>query len=223
MIYFRNVSKYQLDAYLGHEVLLRDASFVFPTDRSLAILSESKVASAVLLMMTGSKVPDRGRVERGRLRCSPVINAGGVPGALGGSFTGLENIRMFADRYGVDQHKLAALVEAAGDFGTALNLPVRKLDGAQRRSLETAAIAALPFDCYFVDKIHQIEPTLVWKLLHAAKMRGAGVIFSTERPLQARRLASSGVIVSNGLMQWATNLQETFESHGQAGQSAAFG
>ena len=124
--------------------------------------------------------------------------------------------RSFA-RFGVDRGKLTTLVEGAACLGSALEFPVRKLDGMQRRLLEVAAISALPFDCYFVDRVHQLEPKLVWKLLHAARLRGAGVIFSTDRLALARRFANVGAFVSNGQLHWAENLQETVESHGQAG------
>jgi capsular polysaccharide transport system ATP-binding protein len=217
MIHLHNVSKYHLDIALGHEVVLRDASFALPSDRSVAVLGSAKVASTILLMLTGAKVPDKGRIERGRLRCSPVINSGGAPISLVVQSTALSNIELLAKRYGADAHLLAALVEGATGLGSALQLPVRKLDGPQRRSLEAAAIAALPFDCYFIDRVHQLEPKLIWRMLTAARLRGAGVIFSTDRLPQARRLARSGVFVADGQLHWTENLQETSEAHGQAG------
>lgn len=83
-----------------------------------------------------------------------------------------------------------------------------------RRTLEATIIAALPFDCYFVDLMHQIDMSVVTRLFHAAKLRGAGVIFATARLPQAVRFASSGAIASNGQLTWADNLQETLASHG---------
>jgi ABC-type polysaccharide/polyol phosphate transport system ATPase subunit len=217
MIHLRNVSKYHLDIELGHEVVLRDASFAFPTDRSVAVLGGAKVASTILLMLTGAKVPDKGSIGRGRLRCSPVINSSGAALSLVAQLTALGNIEMLAGRFGADPHLLAALVEGATGLGSAMQLPVRKLDGIQRRSLEIAAISALPFDCYFIDRVHLIEPRLIWRMLTVARLRGSGVIFATDRLPQARRLARSGAFVANGQLHWTENLQETSEAHGQAG------
>lgn len=218
MIYLRKVSKYHLDSELGHEVVLRDASFAIPTNRFLALITENtKAASTILLMLTGSRLPETGQVDRGRVRCSPVMNAGGGPSTLIPLMTVEENIAMLAARFGIDYRKLAALVEGALCLGSAWQLPVRKLDGAQRRSLEVAAVSALPFDCYFVDRLQHIESKLIWKLLHSARLRGAGVIFSTDRASLAQRLNSVEVLVSNGQLHWAKNLQETIKAHGQAG------
>jgi len=222
VIQLLKVSKYLLNAELGHEVVLRDTSFAFPTDRPLALLGpDGKVLTAVLLMLTGSTVPDRGQIDRGRLRCSPVINAGGFATTLVVRLSGADNIRMLADFYGVDRHRLLELVGVASKLGKLLDLPTRRLDAQKRRALEVAAVGALPFDCYFIDRLHAIEPPLVKRLFEAAGMRGAGVIFSAARLSQATRLASSGVFASNGSLQWAGNLEDVTELHGQTGQDAA--
>jgi ABC-type polysaccharide/polyol phosphate transport system ATPase subunit len=223
VIYLRNVSKYHLDAQLGHEVVLRDVSLGLPTDRPLAIVgSDARLISTILLMLTGAKAPDRGEIARGRIRCSPVINLGGGGAATFlGQLSALDNISSLAAMYGVDRRKLIALVESAGSFASRLDMPFRKLEWASRRSIEAATIAALPFDCYFIDRLHMLDIVLVRRMFHAARLRGAGVIFSTDRVPQALRLAKVGALASNGRLQLAENLQETLASHGQAGKNIA--
>lgn len=218
MIRLHKVTKYYRDETTGHEVVLRDVSFIFPTDRPVALLgADEKVVSSLLLMLSGSVVPDKGEVRRGRLRCSPLINASGMPGVLIGHFSGSENVRRLAELYGADAHRLIALVEAACGLGKLLEMPVRTLLPQKRRSLEVAAIAALPFDCYFADRVQLINPELMSRLLHAARMRGAGVIFSSQRLRQAFRLADIGAVAADGALHWAHNPREILATYGQAG------
>jgi capsular polysaccharide transport system ATP-binding protein len=197
-------------------VILRDASFSLPTKGTAAILgSDVRGISMILLMLTGAHVPHKGKIDRGRLRCSPVIHSGGAPGgSLIPQFTAAENIRILAELYGADPHDLMALVESACELGPRLNLPVSKFDWTARRVLELSVIAALPFDCYFVDRLDILNGPLIWRLILAAQRRGAGLIFSTQRRPQAARLAKVGVLIENGAARMLYNLEESVASHG---------
>jgi capsular polysaccharide transport system ATP-binding protein len=216
VIHVRGVTKYHLDAHLGHEVILRDASFSLPTNRPAAILgSDVRAISMILLMLTGARVPHKGEIDRGRLRCSPVIHSGGAPGpSLHPQLTAADNIRIFAELYGADVHELMGLVESACELGPRLKLPVSKLDWAARRVLELSVIAALPFDCYFIDRLDILNGPLIWRLILAAQRRGAGLIFSTQRRPQAARLAKIGVLIEDGAARMLYNLEESLASHG---------
>jgi ABC-type polysaccharide/polyol phosphate transport system ATPase subunit len=216
VIYLRKVSKYHRDAELGHEVVLRDASFVFPTDRPVVVLGpDARVISSIMLLLTGSMAPDKGEISRGRIRCSPLINSAGTPGAaLLAQYTSADNIRRFAELYSVDRQKLMDSVENACSLGAYLNLPVKKMQWPMRRSLEAAIITALPFDCYFADRLHSLESGLVWRLFYAAKVRGAGIIYSAQRLPPGIRRSSTAAVAANGALQWADNTQGTITSHG---------
>jgi capsular polysaccharide transport system ATP-binding protein len=211
VIQLYNVSKYHFDSYLGHEVVLRGATFSIPTDRRVAIVGEdASVLSTILLMLSGSKTPDRGEITRGRVRFSPVINANGAAGQVWvRQMTGLENLRSLASMYGVDPNHLVALVEAAGSFGSYLSLPMKKFDSARRRALEVAAITALPFDCYIVDALQSVAPFYMRRLFRAAEARGSGVIFCTQREQQATRWAEATVVASEGQLRWAGTGKES--------------
>jgi ABC-type polysaccharide/polyol phosphate transport system ATPase subunit len=211
VIHLHNVSKYHLDGHLGHELVLRDASFSLPTDRPVAIIGgDPKAATTLLMLLCGSQNPDKGEILWPPARLSPLIHANGVPGAsLVPQFTAADNIRLLAELYGVDGFDLMALVEEACRFGPRLTIPVAKFDWPTRRALELTVIAALPFDCYFVDRLHVMEGPLVWRLLHAAKARGAGVIFSTQRQAQALRIARVGAVAADGAVRVLNNLQES--------------
>lgn len=207
MIRMSKASKVLLDAVAGHEIVLKDAFAAIPTDSSVAILGPSDDAlTATMLLLTGADRPDRGEVRRPRIRMSPLINSRGLAGAsLIPSLTVVANLRLLADANGADAGKLVELVDLACDLGPNLIQSLNKLDWKTRRALEVAAIAALPFDCYFVDRMHSIETRLIWMLLHSVSARGAGLVFSTRRHQQAENLADTIVTMEHGEVRMREN------------------
>ena len=181
VIHADNISKYIIDGKLGHQLVLRDASFSVPTDRSVAILSGDALAATTLLsLLTGTKTPDKGKIVAERFRASPIMNHRGVPGgALIPQMTATGNIRLLADLHGVDPIELLALVESVCRFGSRLDIPVSKFDWPMLRAFEVTVTAALPFDCYFIDRLHSVDMQ-VWRLVAAARgsERGFGVFYA---------------------------------------------
>jgi hypothetical protein len=76
-----------------------------------------------------------------------------------------------------------------------LQVPIREYNGSKRRALEISLIAALPYDCYFLDRVDQFERPLVWQLVHAARRRRAGFFFTAQR---MPGHSQTGAIVEHG-------------------------
>jgi ABC-type multidrug transport system ATPase subunit len=223
MIYLRNVSAYCSKGPFEHEFVLRNVSGALPTDRAFALLGhDAQALTAVLYMLAGAKAPHEGEVLHSFMRKSPLIQAGGVAGAtLVSQFSAADNIRLLADLHSIDRHHLMALVEVACRFGKYLGVPVGKFDRPMRRVLELTVMAALPFDCYFVDGLHRTPAPLTWRLVHAARRRRAGLVFSTTARRQALRIARMGGIVSGGSMRFLYSLDEVLSSDEYAQQAAS--
>lgn len=183
--------------------VLHDVSVVLPTNRRIAVLGSDPVAlTEVLSMLAGLRTEDAGLIDRGRTRCSPLINAGSVAGrTLVMQLTALENIRLAAATYGFDAAELIALVESFCQFGQMLAAPVNNFDRPMRRKLEVTLIAAIPFDCYYVDRLHEFEPPLIWQLVQVAKLRGAGIFFTSRQPKQVRSFAELGATIQDGSLE----------------------
>lgn len=203
MIHLQDVSQSLLDEVVGRKLILRNASASVPTRRRVALLgTDPKSLTEVLAVLAGVRKPDSGRVDVPRIRRSPVINSGGSPGStLAPQLTALENIRFAARASGLDEAALVDAVESSCHFGRLLTLPVRTFDWPTRRRLETAMIAALPFDCYFVDRLHELEGPFVWRLVHVASKRGAGIVFTSRRANQTLRVAEIAARVRNGSLE----------------------
>ncbi len=67
-----------------------------------------------------------------------------------------------------------------------------------RRALEITLMAALPYDCYFLDNLDQFEKPLVWQLVHTVRRRGAGLFFTTKK---MSGLGQAGAVVEHGTIR----------------------
>ncbi len=215
MMYLCGISQSLPDEGVGRRPLLQNVSAALPTALRLVLLGSDAVAlTEILAMLAGNRTPDHGRIVASRLRRSPVINTGGSSGStLAPQLSVLENIRVAARTHGVDEAALIALVESACRLGKLLNAPVRTFNWPMRRRLEATLVAALPFDCYFVDRLHELEGESVWRLVHVASRRGAGIIFTSAREKQTLTLAQQAIVVRNGSVKLKPHIGKAVSAH----------
>jgi capsular polysaccharide transport system ATP-binding protein len=215
MIRLCNVSLSLRGKGVGHGPIIRDVSVALPTNRRMAILGGSpRALTEVLSMLAGLRTPDRGWIDREQTRCSPVVNASSVAGrTLVFQLSALDNIRLAAATHGVDEATLIALVESACQLGKMLTVPVNDLGHPVRRKLEATLIAAIPFDCYYIDNLHEFEGPIIWQFVHVAYQRGAGIFFTSRRPNQVRNFAQLGATIRNGSLEVREDL-----AHAPAGE-----
>jgi capsular polysaccharide transport system ATP-binding protein len=200
MIHFCDVSKRVTDDRNGARFLLRDVTVSLPRNAQIALIGEDRQAlTTTLHLLAGSEVPDQGRIIVDRLRRSPIINAGNVAGgSLVGRLSGLDNVKFYARIHGIDPGHLLAIVESVCRLDKLLSIPIREYERRRRQALEITLIAALPYDCYFLDNLDQFERPLVWHLVHAVRGRGAGLFFTTKK---MPRLVQIGAIVEHGTIR----------------------
>lgn len=218
MIHFCAVSKWTSDEKREAAFVLRDATVSLPTNGRVALFGEDQQSlTTILHLLAGSEVPDRGRIVVGGLRRSPIINAGGTAGSsLVRRLSGVDNVNFFARIHGVDPGHLLGIVGAACHLGELWRLPVSEYDVSIRRGLEIALIAALPYDCYFLDKIDRLEHRLIWQLFHAVRLRGAGIFFTTRKIPLAARFGEARALVAHGSIRVSSDLKEAIAGHERA-------
>jgi ABC-type polysaccharide/polyol phosphate transport system ATPase subunit len=215
MIRLFNVSHSLREEGIDPVPIMRNVSVELPANRRLVILGEDhKELSEVLLMLAGMRRPDRGWITFGDLRCSPVVNAGSAAGrTLVSQLSAVDNIRLAARTHGLDEAMLIAVVEAGCQFGKMLWAPVGSLDRTAKRKLEATLIAAIPFDCYYIDRLHEFEGPIVWQFVHVAAQRGAGILFTSRMANQTRKFAQMAATVKDGSLGMRQNVTEALADH----------
>jgi ABC-type polysaccharide/polyol phosphate transport system ATPase subunit len=208
MIRLFNVSHTLREKGVEPAPVMRNVSMALPANRRMVILGEDyRELSEVLLILSGMRKPDKGWLNFGPMRCSPVVNSGSVAGrTLVAQLSAMDNIRLAARTHGVDEVELIGLVESACKLEKMLSAPVGSLDRVARRKLESTLIAAIPFDCYYIDRLHEFEGPIIWQFVHVAAQRGAGILFTSRMPNQTRKFAQLAATLENGSLELQPNV-----------------
>lgn len=192
----------------GPRIVLSPGTISLPSDRALAVLAPRRQGKTTLLhLLSGKMPPDQGEVLATD-DLSPVVNAGPI---FHPQLSGIENIRFIARAYGLDADTLLRGLDAVGGIDLELDHPLRSQDKGQRRNLEAAITIMLPFQCYLVDEIGQLDPVLVATWMRVAAKRLAGVIFTTSQPRFATQHAEAAVLLDVGVLRFFSDVREAVE------------
>ena len=190
------------------QVVLVPGTISLPTDRRLAVLVRRRRGKTTLLeLMSGKLRPDQGEVI-GADSLSPVVNAGAL---LHPQLSAVENIRFLSRAYGFDPDVLLMAVDALQPLDFPLDQPLKGQDGSQRKSLEAAIMFLLPFQCYLVDELGQLDPDLVTRCMDSLADRQAGIVFTTSQSRLASQYADAAVLIDEGLLHLFQNVEEAVE------------
>jgi capsular polysaccharide transport system ATP-binding protein len=181
----------------AHVVLL-PGTISLPTDGRLGVLAERKAGKTTLLqLLAGVLKPDGGAVA-GPDTMSPPINAAPLmhPG-----LSAVENLRFLARAYGFDADGLLTAAVSLAGSDILLDRPLKGQDGVKRRNFEAATTFVIPFACYLVDELGQIDPEVMARCFALAEHRRAGVIFSTSQPRLIVQHAEAAVTLRDGVLK----------------------
>jgi capsular polysaccharide transport system ATP-binding protein len=194
MIRFSSVSKCTIDEEHRRHVVLDKLNLDIPTNRRVAIVGHDlQSATRIMHLLAGSETPDQGHVATiGPQRLSPLVYGGG---ALMPQLTGFQNIAFYARAHRLDTLRLVEIVDGGCQLGLKLHKYVRTLDRNVRRELEATLVAALPFDCFLVDRLHELPGDLRWRIFLAARLRKAGFIFTTSQMDVAERFGEFFIVM----------------------------
>lgn len=209
MIHLIAVTKIYFSTGHPPHLVLSPTTMALPDDRRVAILGERGFGKTTLLqLISGVEAPTEGKIVV-PVRVSPVINTKGW--LLHPRMTGLENLRFIARVYGTDPDRLALAADAFGGIGHFLPMPLNTHDADDRRVIEFAVMASLPFDCYLLDHMSTFEPELVERFFIAAASRKAGVIFTTRSPRAVRQYADFVAVIADHTVRGFNNPVEAID------------
>ena len=195
------------------QVVLCPGTISLPSDRALAVLAARRGGKTTLLqLLTGRLAPDQGEVFAAD-DLSPVVNASPL---FHPQLSAIDNVRFLARIYGLDADALLLAADAVGGVGLHLEHPLRSQNKAQRRNLEAAVMIMLPFQCYLIDEVGQLDPGLVTNMMRIASQRRAGVIFTTSQPRFVAQHAEAAVLLEGGTMRLFNDVGEAVELFEQA-------
>lgn len=196
MIEFHGVSK----AYRttkAKKVILNDFSGEFPSGRNVGLLGINGAGkSTILRLISGTELPDSGRIRRRAMVSFPVNFA-----AFKGNLSGRENCRFVARIYGVDVRSVERFVEEFAEIGRYFDMPIATYSAGMRARISFGLSMAIDFDYYLVDEALSVGDGIFKAradALFEAKARKANLIIVSHSPATVRRYCDMGAVISNG-------------------------
>jgi capsular polysaccharide transport system ATP-binding protein len=210
LIHLVSMAKSYVVPHSAPKIVLQGTTLAVPADRRLAVLGKKQQGKSVFLrLLAGAETPTEGDVIAFGRR-SPVIKFGGL---FHRRLSGLENIRFFARMMDLDENRLMMALDAYCNANGALARSLGDGDEGNREAAELALLSILPFDCYFLDEIGQLETAARERFLGAAAQRCAGIIFATNQPQLARRYADCAVVIRNRIVHPFSSVAEAIAFH----------
>lgn len=182
----------------GPKVILDNVSFAFPTTGATGLLGRNGAGKSTLMrLITGTALPDRGRVLRQGRVSWPV----GLTSAFHRDLSGADNVRVIAHLYQADAQQVLRRAEALAQLGRALFQPVKSYSSGMFARLGFALSMAIPFDLYLLDEVTAVGDQTFKQLCKEALAQrietAPAIVVSHSMPL-LRDMCQSGVVLDGG-------------------------
>lgn len=197
MILFDDVSKSYRTAE-GLKRILYDFDCELPTDMSLGILGRNGSGKTALMrMLAGSELPDRGRIIRGPRVSFPVGHSVGFNTIM----TGRQNATFLARIYGEDVRRVVDFVGDFAELGVYYDEPIRTYSNGMRSRLSFSVCLAMEFEVYLVDEVTaagDAEFKRKCNALFAERRRTSRIVMASSNPKMVRQYCDRGAILEGG-------------------------
>jgi len=149
MIELREISK-RYSTRAGKRTVIDQVSLRVAPGERVGILGRNGAGKSTLIrLISGSELPDSGKIVRSMSVSWPLAFSGGFQGSL----TGLDNLRFVCRVYGASHQKALPFVEEFSELGEYLREPVKKYSSGMRARLAFAISMAIEFDCFLIDEV----------------------------------------------------------------------
>ncbi|HEV2301740.1 MAG TPA: ABC transporter ATP-binding protein [Stellaceae bacterium] len=197
MIALEGVSK-SYRTRTSRQVVLDDASALFPTGHNFGILGANGSGKSTLVrLLAGTEMPDRGVIRRDARVSFPL----GFGGTFHAALSGRENVAFVARLYDADRRAAIRYVEDFAELGDYFRMPVNTYSAGMRARLAFATCLAIDFDIYLIDEVTEIgDHRFRKKCAEAfrARMQHSEIILVTHNPQTIRQYCDRGAVLARG-------------------------
>jgi len=212
LIALQNVTK-SFPTLEGRKYVARGLNLTLPKGQAVALLGRNGAGkSSLLQMISGSMIPDAGRVITRGSVSFPV----GFAGSFHRDLTGAQNARFVARIYGIDTDALLDFVADFAALGGHLHMPVRSYSSGMRARLAFGISMGMPFDTYLVDEVTSVGDSAFRRKSAAvfkARMQHASALVVTHSLLEIRTLCTAGAVLEDGHITYFDDLEAAISLH----------
>ena len=214
MIEFRGIHK-SFRTPTSVKTLLRDFNLLLPAGAKVAIIGRNGAGKSTLLgMIAGTLLPNAGEI----VRHGPVSWPLGFGGSFALDLTGPQNTRFVARIYGMDSDALVDYVQAFGEFGDFMDMPVRSYSAGMKARLAFGLSMGVSFDWYLVDEITAVGDAAFRKKslgVFKGRLKDSGLLMVSHSPATLKEFCDCGIVLENGRAQFYEDIDEALSAHEQ--------
>ena len=212
MISLQNLTKtFRLNGI--SKTVLQDATTVFPSGRSVALLGRNGAGKSTLLrLIAGTLDPTAGRVRLAGTVSWPV----GFAGSFHGDLTGAQNTRFIARIYGVDGDELIDFTASFAELGAHFHLPFRTYSSGMKARLAFGVSMGIAFDTYLVDEVTAVGDAAFRTKsndLFQARMQTAGSVVVSHSMGLVRELCDAAAVLEAGRLVYYDDVSAAIDHH----------
>ena len=212
MISLQNLTKtFRLNGI--SKTVLQDATTVFPSGRSVALLGRNGAGKSTLLrLIAGTLDPTAGRVRLAGTVSWPV----GFAGSFHGDLTGAQNTRFIARIYGVDGDELIDFTASFAELGAHFHLPFRTYSSGMKARLAFGVSMGIAFDTYLVDEVTAVGDAAFRTKsndLFQARMQTAGSVVVSHSMGLVRELCDAAAVLEAGRLIYYDDVGAAIDHH----------
>lgn len=150
------------------KTILNRVSVVFNSGHSYGLLGVNGAGkSTTLRLMSGTEMPNQGRIRRSVRVSWPL----GFSGGFHPHVSGRENLHFIARVYGEDVRRVVNFVDEFSELGEYIDEPVQTYSSGMMARLAFGLSMAIAFDCYLIDEITSVGDARFQMRCHEAFMQ----------------------------------------------------
>jgi capsular polysaccharide transport system ATP-binding protein len=153
MIELRNITKTYHPRGGQPNVVLDNASVVFPAGRNVGVLGLNGAGKSTLIrLLAGTEMPDKGKILRSGTVSFPL----GLASIFHPDLTGKENLQFLSRLYDVKFKDLYAYVQDFSELGRQLENQTKTYSSGMLAKVAFGACLAIDFSVYLIDEVTEV-------------------------------------------------------------------
>lgn len=213
MIIFDNVSKAFPRPGGGKKIILDKFTAAFRPGINVGILGRNGAGKSTLMsLISGSDMPDSGRILREGKISWPLGFNGGVHSKL----TGTQNVRFIADIYGKNRNRVLDFVAEFSELGSYLDMPVKTYSSGMKARLSFGICMAIEFEYYLIDEVIAVGDSTFRKKCKEVfdqRRENATLLLVSHSSSLLRSFCDIGGVMNNGQLTFYNDIEEAIQVH----------
>lgn len=185
----------------GRHYVFKDLTFEFPENCSIGLMGRNGAGKSTLMrLLSGSELPDRGKIITNKKLSWPL----GLSGAFQGSLTARDNAKFVARVYGYkdeELHKKVKFVEDFAELGKFFDEPMSTYSSGMSARIAFGLSMAFDFDYYLIDEAGAVgDPKFREKShkLYKERLSQSKVIMVSHNVAEIKEWCDKIIFMENG-------------------------